>query len=361
MTGWRQLYEKLTRFIAEHPEVEINETFVSIPGNVRPEFYRLFDKVRMAFLEERFPNLLDEARLLSDSYVKVEHEVVRVLKLEGISMSTKLHMFLHDPKNALMRELFDPLFHLLRGKIDVKTFEEEQSQNIENSFRNLYRAGYERWVALSLVKLLEADRNFSLSIPFPSIRKIVHALGSKRPAPSPRESKVLSLEHEIPQVFIVPNFIVHSAKVDRYVAIGLEIGIGTAMWTASKVSERREWYPLKSIREKYSLVDLKPDMIICADERPEDVALIADSERICRPDLIIECMEQEDWYEKGDLERAKLHHNVLRPRLGTFIVSRKPVPEQVHEKLGDGIHLLTVGFDQSKLAPIINALTCHGE
>ena len=359
LTGWRQLYGKLTHFITEHPEVEINETFVSIPRNVRPEFYRLFDKVRMAFLEERFPNLLDEARLLSDSYVKVEREVVRILKLDRISMSTKLHMFLHNPKDALMRELFDPLFHLLRGKIDVKTFEKEQSKNIENSFRNLYRAGYQKWVALSLVKLLEADKNLSVSITYPSIRRIVHALGSKRPAPSPRESNVLSLEHEIPQVFIVPNFIVHSAKVDRYVAIGLEIGI--AMWTASKVSERREWYPLKSIREKYSLVDLKPDMIICVDERPEDVALIADFERICRPDLIIECMEQEDWYEKGDLERAKLHHNVLRPRLGTFIVSRKPVPEQVYEKLGDSIRLLTVGFDQSKLAPIINTLTCHGE
>ena len=359
MTGWRQLYEKLTRFIAEHPEVEINETFVSIPRNVRSEFYRLFDKVRMAFLEERFPDLLDEARLLSDSYVKVEHEVVRVLKLDKISMSTKLHMFLHDPKNALMRELFDPLFHLLRGKIDVKTFEEEQSKNIENSFRNLYSTGYEKWVALSLVKLLEADRNFSISASFPSSRGIIHALGSKHPVPRPQGSKVLSLEHEIPQAFIVPNFIVHSAKVGRYVAIGLEIGI--AMWTASKVSKRREWYPLKSIREKYSLVDLKPDMIICVDERPEDVALIADSERICRPDLIIECMEQKDWYEKGDLEKAKLHHNVLKPRLGTFIVSRKPVPEQVHEKLGDGIRLLTVGFDQSKLAPIINTLTCHGE
>jgi len=36
-----------------------------------------------------------------------------------------------------------------------------------------------------------------------------------------------------------------------------------------------------------------------------------------------------------------------------------PLPERVREELGADIHVLTVGFDQSKLAPIIDVSGNH--
>ena len=47
---WQEAYSKLTDFIAEHPEVEIEATRRRLPDNVRPEFYRLFSAVRTAFI-----------------------------------------------------------------------------------------------------------------------------------------------------------------------------------------------------------------------------------------------------------------------------------------------------------------------
>ena len=62
------------------------------------------------------------------------------------------------------------------------------------------------------------------------------------------------------------------------------------------------------------------------------------------------CREQKDWYEKEELEKIKIYHNSLKPTLGTYIVSREPMPELKAVESGRIVfHILTVGFDQSKL------------
>lgn len=374
--SWQIAYEELQGFIAEKPEVGIGESVISIPGDVRPEFYRLFGTVRSAFVEEKFPRLLNEAGTLSENYTKSEQEVTEFLGLDDVSMAAGLHRFLHNPRDGLIRGLFDPLFDLLKGKINAETFEQGVSRNIEASFRDSYRLGYEKWVLLSLIKLLDSDKSFRVILPRPTSHELIkHLPTSKESVPPPEESKRLSLEHQLSLIFTVPDFIVHSVKMGGYLAVRSEFR--QAMWTASNASEQREWYPLGSIGA------LAPSLtLIYVAGNPEEISLVADADRICRPDLIIECREQKDWFEKEGLEKIKLHHDSLKPTLGTYIVSREPVPEQAYKELvpeqvskepaseqeqkptreqepenqGADIHILTVGFDQSKLEPIVSAL-----
>lgn len=49
----------------------------------------------------------------------------------------------------------------------------------------------------------------------------------------------------------------------------------------------------------------------------------------------------------------------LKPTLETYIVTKEPVPEQGYEELEEDIQILNVGFDQSKLEPIISVLMKH--
>ncbi len=349
--GWQEVYSELTDFIAEHPEVEIGMSVVSIPGNVRPEFYRLFNTVRTAFIEERFPNLLNEATVLNKNYLKVEQEVTELLGLDDVSMVVSLRRFLHDPIE-LIRGLFDPLFDLLKAKIDIEHFEQKMSRNIETNFRDLYWLGYEKWAVLSLVKLLEADKSFQVILrePSPQEEVIMRTTSPKEQVSTPQESKCLVFQHKPTVRLTVPDFIVHSAKVSRYIALRSELE--RALAVASNASEKREWYPLDYV------VALGPGLtIIYVADNPEELSLVADAKKICRPDLIIECREQKDWYEKEGLEKVKLHYDSLKPTLGTYIVSRQPLPEQASAELVEGIHILTVGFDTTKLVPIVDALT----
>ncbi len=351
--GWSQAYMELTDFIAEHSEVEIEASHVRLPDSVRPEFYRLFQTVRTAFIEERIPNLLNEATALSQNYLKAEKEATEQLGLDDISMMASLRRFLHNSMDELKRGLFDPLFDLLKAKVDIESFEQKTTRSIEASFGPLYRLGYEKWVAISLVKLLEADKLFQVTpreFTRDGEKVIMRTTSPEEEAPIPVESKRLSFKHENEATLTVPDFIVHSAKVNRYIALRSQMGKAYA--TASNASKKRGWYTPDSI------VVLEPGLtlVYVEDDNPEEISLVADAQRICRPDLIIECRELKDWYEKVGIGKVKLHHDSLKPRLGTYIVSMEPVPEQALVQLEDDVYILEAGFDTNKLAPIVDAL-----
>jgi len=114
--SWQKAYSGLKEYIAGNPKIEIGKNVIAIPGDVRPEFYRVFDTVRVAFLKEKFQTLLDEAIPLSKNYAEVGQEVTKSLGLADIKVSASLNWFLNDPVNGLIRLLFDPLFNLLKGK-----------------------------------------------------------------------------------------------------------------------------------------------------------------------------------------------------------------------------------------------------
>ncbi len=346
--NWQNAYTELIDFIDKNSEVKIGADKVRLPANLRPEFWRLFNATRKAFVKEELTNLLGEARLLSENYVKAEQEVTKLLCLDDVSMENSLHRFLHDPIDELARGQFDLLFDLLKEKLDIQTFEERALKNIKASYRSLYRSGYEKWVALSIVKLLEADKLYQLTLrQIAREEKVRMRITAKEPVPPAKESKRLSFEHEQAPLLVVPDYIVHSTKINRYVSARSEYG--AALATASNTSEQRKWYPLDTI------VALEPGLnLYYLADKPEEISLVADAQKICKPDLNVECRGQKDWYEKEGLEKVKLHNYMLKPRLGSYIVSREPVPEQKLDSQED-IHLLTVGFDQSKLAPIIDA------
>jgi len=393
--SWQKAYSELKEYIAGNPKIEIGKNVIAIPGDIRPGFYQIFDTVRVDFLKEKFPNLLDEAEPLSKGYVEVEDGVTKLLGLDDISISASLSWFLHDPTNGLMRTLFNLLFDLIKDKIDTETFEKEASTIIERAFRDFYRKGYENWVNLSLLELLAADKALAVPTVDYEIEDAIAETGRQvglheESVPELEEMKHLSLTPRGMAAFIAPDIIVRSAKINRYISTG--IGLSEASWTAKLVSEKREWYPATSVKRKLGPIVHWPDLVIYSDDKPEDLALIADFSRFCRPDLIVECMEQKDWYQQEGLERVKLYHSVFKPRLGTYAVSREPVPEQAFKELlpeqfaeepaaeavsqepvsepeqeaasaeehgerAADIHILAVGFDKSQLVPIIEALS----
>jgi len=362
--GWYQAYIKLRNFITERPEIQITYRVIAIPEDIRPEFYRLFNHVRRAFVKEQLPNFTKETRRLRENYVKAEEDVKKLLGLEEVSIATDLYKFLNDADGRLTQELFDLLFNLLKQQIDAETFEKEAAISLRSSYRELYQRAYQKWVALSLVKLLKTNKNFSVVVPSlemtPRGPKIVV---DPKPVPKPQESSQLSFLHDTTPVFIAPDFIIYSPKVEQFVAIRTEIGnldiTADVMWKASEVSAERQWYDLKDLEplwRKYHTLGLRFDVFIYIHDRIEDIVLIADAERICRPDLILVCIAQEDKWERI-LEKGKIYRNFLNPKYGTFIVSRNPSGRFVQDKLEEGTYLLPIGFNQAKINSIVKALS----
>ena len=154
---FREAYAGLTGFIAKHPEIEIGDSVTSIPEHVRPDFYELFNGARDAFVRDRFPAQLDRAEILKREVDKAAEEASGWMSLEDPPTVNPLRRFLQNPTDCLIRELFDPLFELLKGRKTIDEIEKTVSPGIEGLFAAVFRGGYEKWAVFSLLNLLEVS------------------------------------------------------------------------------------------------------------------------------------------------------------------------------------------------------------
>jgi hypothetical protein len=350
---WIQPYELLKEFVAGHPEIEIGETIARIPEPVRKEFYRLFDQVRLTFVEEHLPCELLEADRLGRAFIVARKEVREILKLDSISVPDDLSGFLRDPRKSLAEGLFDPLFGLLRGRSDIQAFEEEGSRRLLSTQERLYRLGYQAWVELRTVKLLEPDRILDVPLADPGyVNKIKRSFPFKEPLPLPRETNRLSLIHEVEPTFVVSDFIVHSARVRRFVAIRSEFE--DAMWAASDRSTKREWLSMEKVKVFLGTASLRPGLCLYVGLTPKEVALAADSQSVCRPDLVIECAPR--GLKEEDAAVVGRYRYALRPKLGVTVACGEPLRKDVKEGLAGAARVIVANLDGSKLDPIARSL-----
>lgn len=352
---WQERFTELTNYVAGHPEIVISETKVSIPESVRPEFYRLFGEVRRSFVIEKFPDLIEDAEPLSQSSAKTQQEVEQLLGLESIVIPDSVKWFIKDPVGGLIRLLWSPLLDLLKKKLDPATFLSNGLREVKQLYDALYYQAYEDWLELALLKLLKAKH--LLRVNAPTITgSFGHAQGyvmhlDLKPVIPPEESKELSLIRGFSMVsFTVPDFIVYSAELGKYASVKAEVC--KANWVALDPSESREWLPLNDMRDIF-----KPGyLLIYVDDNPLNLALVNDVNKICRPDIVLEFRERKNWYSDEEMQKVKAHNDMLKPKRGTFIVSREPVREHLPPGLEEGIRLLNVGTDVDQLRRIIDVL-----
>jgi hypothetical protein len=346
-------YSALTEFIANHPEIEIGESVIGIPEGVRPEFYSLFNNSRKAFVVDRCQDFLNAAEALVDHYREAEEKTAGLMSFEDSTAVSPVRRFLRDPMDSLTRQLFDLLFDLLKGRESIASFEQKGTAAIDSVAADLYRAGYERWVVLSLVSMLIPDEALRVDArklnPGEKSKSLLHSPVDSIPAPTPSATFLFDQPREA--VFSVPDFIIHSRALNRYVGIRSEFKAG--LYHAQNRSQEREWLPV----ETGLLLALERGLIlIYAAEEAQDIALVGDVGRFCRPDLLLWCVQSNTLSRAEALERFSLIHNLVKPVKESFLIADHPWPEQLDAQASEQLHCITAGFEPLMLQPIIEAL-----
>jgi len=96
--------------------------------------------------------------------------------------------------------------------------------------------------------------------------------------------------------------------------------------------------------------------------------------QVARPDITIEVRAERGWYSPEQADIIKRHYDILKPRLGTYVICRGAVPEEAVKALScppvqpateqeaektptfRRIIFLSAGFDNCRLEPIIETL-----
>ncbi len=396
--SWQKTYDEIKDFITKNPTIEIGKDVLSIPDNVRPDFYRLFDTLRKNFIQDNFSTLLERAYALSHNHDKVRQAVTSSLNLEAIETKASLNEFVLNPINYIMRILLNPLFDLLKGKSDLTTFEQVANQNIMAAFDKFFHECYESWVTLSLLQLMAPDKAYTVPIPDQFVDQCVTddaCIHDMREVEIPDVIPIKKVSFDLTPFypFLVPKVIVHSMRLNLFVSLIQDFH--DVSQKARVYSGKLEWYKITELRKKFDRGKFWPDIAIYLAEQPNELALVADAYSLARPDIIVDIMEKKDWDKSGKLELIKYRYDVFKPRLGSFIVCLEPVSEVLLEileprskpevqlakvmdkermvdKLGASeglvstpppatelpkeIHVISAGYNMEKLEPIIDVI-----
>jgi len=375
--SWHNAYTKLRQFISHTPSIEISSNKALIPGDVKEEFYRLFDDVRVSFVKDYCPDVTECGLELSQQYKAVCAGIISEAGFDSIAISADLKWFLENPIDGLIRFLFDPLFKFLAGQIDAKEFEQVASLKITDAFAILFRDGYQRWVALSIIRRLLPDKSYRFPV-IDALQDCLMGEGHEVPGqhkdevPEAKEVRDISFDQHSIVSFVAPRATIHSRRTGNFVA--LHTDFREAEWTASRRSPDMEWHEIAALKTEYRLLKIRPDLIKkewyeLAPVLPDmalytagdvnNLALVSDFKYMLRPEINIAVMESSGWDEKVKLEDLKRRLLALNPRQGAFVICREELSPTAVAAFGneDGLRLLHVGYDESTLEALASLIS----
>jgi len=322
------VYEDLKKFIAEHPGIALAANGVSVPRDVRPEFYRYFNAMRATFIKEYFSSEAEKAFAIGDAYTNISKLVQQDMNLEAIEISGNLSEFLQDPLLSLAGALFGPLFGLLQGKITEAAFVLEAQKTVKAFFNQLFCEGYNRWGTISLLHLL--GPNYLWSGTPRDLDSDPHTYtefypGFEDDVPELRQECRLSFAYISKASFVMPDVLVQTKRLNAYVS--LKSHWYDVRWKAKVLNENLEWLDLHQLAGKFGWQ--RPNMTIhLARESADELKLLSDYYQMARPDMLLEFMETDDWYYSQHVKHIILKHQMFNPRLGSYVISRVDVPSE---------------------------------
>lgn len=339
---WKQEFDALNNLTAAHPEIRIDPWEVSIPQEFRDDFYRQFDRIRSAVVQEHFASLPLDVDSLCRNYTLEETSAVERLGLDGIWIPADLLNFLHDPRVGLSRALYNRLFELVQGKINPADFERLAGADLGAAIVDLFRLGYEPWAALVLMRALEPDRIYGVELDEDS-------------KPIPGELKEIAFGRQFHHVAMrIPEFILHSGRLDRNVAVKMPLAREVETYY---IPVEPPVKPKKRTGDTSYALDRRMMFLSFVDDL-DKIPVFADIHKrtIQGPDLTVEFIMRRDLEDPDTVQGYRRRVEIMKPRLGGCLVVMDPLEAENVGKPADNIDIIAAGTDPARIEAIVGRL-----
>ena len=343
-TEWKRQYNALKKFITSNPEINIHTDGVAIPENLRDKFYNQFDDVRRSIVKAWSSSFDFDVYTLGKNYIEAENKLAETLNLKHMELPVDLASFLHSPGEGMTRHIYNRLFELLQGKITENDFERMVEGDLNSNVTEFFRLGYEQWAAVSILLLLEPDEILGVSLDddynlcISGLDQIT--FGKQYHHPAKR----------------IPEFIIHSKKLDRYIAFKMPLTTEVAFYSL----------PVE-IPTQRLLRDRTGDTSSVLGYRMVFLSFVQDIKKfpifadmhertINGPDLAIEFLMEHDLSDPEAIRQVQNRMEIIKPRLGGNIVLMDPESISGSFDKKDNLDVFSVGLGPSGLQPIIDKL-----
>jgi hypothetical protein len=340
---WKHKFGILKDYISSNPEIYIDRYEVCIPEDLRGRFYKYFDDIREAIVESWKSSFDFDVYSLSKNFIAFENTLSKTLNL-NIEIPMDLSSFLRNPKEGMMRLIYNRLFELVQGKIPEDDFERIAEGDLTAEATGMFRIGYETWAALALIILLEPDELWGVALDgdhkplLTEIREI--AFGRQFHHPAKR----------------IPEFIFHSKKLESYVAFKMPLAREVNSYyvpvelPTQRLLRNRNGDSSSVLDHRMILLSVVKDL--------KETPVFADIHKrtVNSPDLSIEFVMEQDLSDSEIIGQIQNRAEIMKPRLGGTMVLMDSKSKSGSFKTTENIDAFSVGLEQSRLQPIIEKL-----
>lgn len=163
--SWERAMTDLRAFVTSHEAVRVGAKSLSVPPELRDEFYGLVSCVQAALTEAVLGERMEQAHRVAALCEGVRRSIVDGSALRAFGLGASLEGFLADPAEALARPAFSLVLDNLQGRTTDEAMEAAARRLIEDAFAALTRSAYEGWVYYGVVAALRPRRFWRVDSP----------------------------------------------------------------------------------------------------------------------------------------------------------------------------------------------------
>lgn len=340
---WKKDYDTLKKYIADNPDIYIDFREVSIPSELRDQFYIYFDSIRASFIKSCYDSLPFSVDALRDAYSLSEKELTELTGIKKIDLPVDLTSFLHNPEEGMLRWLYNRLFELVQGKITIDDFEELARSDFNAAAGELYRLGYESWAVFSIITALKPD-------------KIIGVVLDDDDKPETGELDEIAFGRQFHHpAKRIPEFIIHSAKLEKYIALKMPL------------VKEVDGYDMPYEIPKKVLRDRTGDTSFVLDSRVMFLSVIEDLNRIPvylnmytrkieNPDLTVEFLTVQDINDTDQFNRVLRRVKIMNPVQGCTAAVINPDTDSDFSSVAGDIDIIPAGLAPEVLQSVLDKL-----
>ena len=167
---------------------------------------------------------------------------------------------------------------------------------------------------------------------------------------SPVKSNVVSFQTALLPIFSLPNYIVFSQVINKYVSVKIELE--SAIMAAVNFETNRTFYSI----DDYQAIRNPNLILIYVSDRVDDLALVSDVTSVCRPDFVLNCLiSSKDEIEPG-LTRVSTLKNKLNPAIGALDIIMCSRGKNRSNMLKSDDTIVVSKFGLDSMQPVVNLL-----
>lgn len=163
--AWQESLATLKHFVAEHPEIICDQRSLSVPPELRDEFYDQVQQVQFGITTYCVGDRFAEIQKIASLCIEMREKLLCASGLEELKFASTLENFLANPLATLAKPSFDIVLEAIQNDRSTSVVEEKAREKIPVFCEMVFRNAYEAWAYYGIVRALKPRKFYAVLSP----------------------------------------------------------------------------------------------------------------------------------------------------------------------------------------------------